>query len=111
VSGARHNQQPIGENDVNNKELYQQKVEAQLDEWKAEVDRLRAKAAGASADRQLEMNRQIEDLEGRIEDGQAKLAELADTSEDAWESIKDGFESAWDSLRAAFDDAASKFRG
>lgn len=95
---------------MNNKELYQQKVKAQLDEWKAEVDRLRAKASGASADRQLKMNRQIEELEGQIEDGRAKLAELADTSEEAWETIKDGFESAWDSLRSAFDDAVSKFR-
>jgi len=32
---------------MSEKELYQQKLQAQLDEWKAEIDKLKAKAAGA----------------------------------------------------------------
>ncbi len=32
------------------KELYQQKMKAQLDLWKAEIDKLKAKAAGVNAD-------------------------------------------------------------
>lgn len=95
---------------MNEKELYQQKRQAQLDEWKAEVDKLKAKASGASADAQLELNREIEALEGRIEQGRAKIAELAEASDDAWESIKDGVESAWDSMKSAFSDAAAKFK-
>jgi hypothetical protein len=39
---------------MNEKELYQQKKQAQLDEWKAEVDKLKAKASGASADAQMD---------------------------------------------------------
>lgn len=66
---------------MNEKQLYQQKKQAQLDEWQAEVDKLKAKASEASADAQLEMNSQIEALEGKIEEGKAKLAELADASE------------------------------
>ncbi len=44
---------------MNEKELYQQKKQAQLNEWKAEFDKLKAKASGASADAQLELNKQI----------------------------------------------------
>ena len=95
---------------MNEKELYQQKKQAQLDEWKAEVDKLKAKASGARADTQMELNKQIEALEGKIEEGQTKLAEIADAGEDAWESIKDGVESAWDSLNSAFSEAADKFK-
>ena len=95
---------------MNEKELYQQKKQAQLDEWKAEVDKLKAKASGASADAQLEHNREIEALEGKIEHGKTKVAELAKASDDAWESIKDGVESAWDSMKSAFSDAAAKFK-
>ncbi len=94
---------------MSEKELYQQKKQAQLDEWKAEVDKLKAKASGASAEAQLELNKQIDVLEGKIEEGRTKLAEIADASEDAWESIKDGAESAWDSRKSAFRDAAAKF--
>jgi hypothetical protein len=95
---------------MNDKELYQQKMQARLDEWTAEVDKLKAKGSGASADVQLDMNKQIRVLEGRIEDGKAKLSELTEASEDAWESIKEGVESAWGSLRSAATDAAAKFK-
>ena len=95
---------------MHDRELYQQKMHAQLDEWKAEADRLRAKASGASADAQLDINRQIRALERKIEAGRAKLLEIASASEDAWESIKEGVESAWDSLRSATRDAATKFK-
>lgn len=40
-----------------------------MDEWEAEVDKLKAKASGVSADTQLELNKQIEELEGKIEQG------------------------------------------
>jgi len=99
---------------LHKKEQYKQKKQAQLNEWKAEVDKLKAKAAGVSTDVQLELHKQIETLESRIEEGNAKLAELVDagkdTSEEAWESMKDGVESAWDSMKSAYNDAAAKFK-
>lgn len=87
---------------MTDKELYQQKKQAQLDEWKAEVDKLKAKASGASADAQLELNKEIEVLEGKIEEGKTKLSEIADASEDAWESIKDGVDSVFSEVAAKF---------
>jgi len=95
---------------MSDKELYQQKKQSQLDEWKAEVDKLKAKASDASADAQLEVNKQIKDLESKIEEGKAKLSELAEAGEDVWESVKEGVESAWDSLRSAVSNAAAKIK-
>jgi 23S rRNA pseudoU1915 N3-methylase RlmH len=96
---------------MNEKELYRQKRQAQLDEWKAEVDKLKAKASGASADAQLVMNKKIKALESKIEEGTAKLLALSEAGENAWESIKEGVESAWDSLKSSFSEAAAKFKG
>ncbi len=95
---------------MSDRELYQQKRKAQLDEWRAEVAKLRAKASGARADAQLEMNEKIKVFESRIEEGKAKLSQLADSSDDAWDSLKDGVESAWDTLKSAAADAAGKFK-
>ena len=67
---------------MNEKKLYQQKKQAQLDEWDVEVDKLKAKASGVSADAQLDLNKQIEVLKGKIEKGKTKLAEIEDASED-----------------------------
>ena len=95
---------------MSKKELYKQKMQAQLEEWEAEVDRFKAKASGASANVQLELTKEINALKGKIEQGKTKLAEIADASEDAWESIKEGVDSAWDSLKAAVSDAKAKFK-
>jgi len=83
---------------MNEKELYQQKQQAQLDEWKAEADKLKAKMSGASADAQLALNKQIEAVEGKIEAGKSRVAEIAHASEEAW-----------DSMKSAFGDAAAGF--
>jgi uncharacterized coiled-coil DUF342 family protein len=95
---------------MTDKELYQQKLQAQLDEWGSEIDKLKAKASGASADAQLEMNKQVETLESKIEEGNKKLSEFADASDDKWESMKDSMDSTWKSLKSAFKDAVSKFK-
>ena len=92
------------------KDLYQRKMQAQLDEWKADVDKLKARASGASADTQLKMNEQIKVLDSKIAEGKAKLSELSRAGEDAWESVREGVESAWDSLKSAISDAATKFK-
>ena len=64
-------------NDLNDKELYEQKKQKQLDEWKVEVDGLNAKASGASINTQLEMHKIIKTLESKIEKGKTKLLEQA----------------------------------
>ena len=95
---------------MNDRELYQQKKQAQLAEWKAEVDKLKTKASMARADAQLEMNKQIRALDSKIEESAGKLSALAKASEGAWESMKEVVESAWDSLRAIVDDAAETLK-
>lgn len=95
---------------MNEKELYQQKKQAQMDQWSADVKKLKAKASEASADAQIELNKEIKTLEGKIKEGKTRLAELSSASEDAWNSIKDGMDAAWDSMKSAFNEAASKFK-
>ncbi|KAA3626415.1 MAG: coiled coil domain-containing protein [Proteobacteria bacterium] len=92
------------------KELYQRKMQAHLDEWKADVDKLRARVSRASADTQLKMNEQIKELDSKIAEGKVKVSELSGASEDAWESIREGVESAWDSLKSAVSEATAKFK-
>ncbi len=95
---------------MSDKELYRQKKQAQLDGWKADLEKLKAKASGASADVQLEINQKIHSLEQKIDKSREKLTELAKSSEDSWESIKAGVESAWDSLKSAVNEAVGKHK-
>ena len=95
---------------MDDKERYQQKMKAQLDQWKAEIDRLKAKASGASADAQLKMNQHIEALEGKIDEGKAKLAALTEATGEAWRDMTSGVDTAWNALKSAFRDASDKFK-
>lgn len=95
---------------ASNRELYEQKLQAQLDSWAADIDKLKARASGASADAQIALNEQIDVLEDKYDEGESKLSELSDSSDDAWESMKDGMESAWSSIKTSFSEAADKMR-
>jgi predicted nucleic acid-binding Zn-ribbon protein len=90
--------------------LYGKKIQPQLDEWKAERKNQKAKASDASADAQLELNKDIKELEGKIHEGGRKLAKLSAASDDAWESIKDGFQEDWESVKTGLQEATSKFK-
>ena len=91
------------------REAYQQKLEAKLNETKADIDKLKAKADSAQADAKLEMYEDIERLRKREERVQAKLIELGEAGESAWEDVKAGAESAWEDLRSSFEKARDRF--
>lgn len=95
---------------MNERELYQKKMKAQLDEWKADVDKLRAKSSGASADAQLKLLKLLKELDVKIDEGKSRLDKLVDAGEDKWESSKKSFESAWDSLKSSIKDATARFK-
>ena len=92
------------------KDAYEKKLQAQLDEWGAEIDKLKAKADNAEADAQLEYYKQIEEFRSMQEEATNKLAELKDAGDDAWEDLKAGIDSAWDSLGNALKSARSRFK-
>ena len=92
------------------KELYRQRKEAQLDEWKAELDKLKATAKKAGVDAQIEWQQHVRRLESEVAAGKASLSRLADAGDEAWDSIKEGVEESWRTLRSSLDEAASKFK-
>lgn len=94
---------------TSNKQVYQQKLQAQLDEWSADIDKLKAKARQADADAQIDYNQEIENLKAYQAQANAKLSELKSASDDAWQDLKSGTEEAWKSLQTAIKSATDRF--
>ncbi len=92
------------------KDSYEKKLRAQLDEWKLEINVLKAKADKADAEAQLEFYKQVEQLREMQERARNRLDTLRDASDDAWEDMKAGMESAWLSLGTAIKSAKSRFK-
>lgn len=95
---------------MNMKESYRQKLQAQLEQWSAEIDKLKARAEKADADIRLEYFEQIEDLKVKQQAATDKLDELMSASDDAWEELKAGVESARFTLGEAVERAAARFK-
>ncbi|GAB6193322.1 sll1863 family stress response protein [Desulfocastanea catecholica] len=92
------------------KEAYEKKLQSQLDQWNAEIDKLKAKADAAEADAQLKYYKQIEELRSMQAAANEKLDQLKEAGDDGWEDLKAGIDNAWDSLSGAIKSAASRFK-
>ncbi len=93
-----------------NREEYQGKMEAQLSEWGAEIDKLKARADKAAADTRQDYFDQVEALHAKQASMQTKLQELKTSSDDAWEDLKDGLDHSWNQIRGSFNKAAARFK-
>ncbi|WP_263832677.1 hypothetical protein [Sulfurospirillum oryzae] len=94
---------------MNDKALYEQKIQAEFDTCKAQIDKFKAEASGASADAQIEMHKQIKQLEEKMSEGKTKLAELVDATEDKFDALKKGVESIWQSTKSTMHHASKYF--
>ena len=89
---------------------YEEKLDAQVEEWKAQIALLKARADKAKADVKIEYYKKIEALERKQEVAGTKLRELKNAGDEVWEELKTGMEKAWDEVKTAYHKTASKFK-
>jgi predicted ATP-binding protein involved in virulence len=92
------------------RKAYEEKFDAQLKEWGAQIALLKAKADNAKADAKIEYYKTIEALQHKQNDAKAKLLELKTAGDEAWEDLKKGAEKAWTEVKTAYHDASSRFK-
>lgn len=95
---------------MNSKESFEKALQAQMDQWQAEMDKLKVKAAGAQADARAEYQKQIDHLQALQQDGLKKMAAFQAASDDAWRDLRAGMESAWAAMGDAMKAASSRFK-
>jgi uncharacterized coiled-coil DUF342 family protein len=92
------------------KEDYVQKLHAKIDEWNADIDRLKAKADQVEVDAKIEYQEQIQTLKSKRDEIETKISELSRSGEKAWEDLKAGVDLAWEAMNEAIKSAASRLR-
>jgi len=91
------------------KDAYVEKLKGNIDKWSAEIDEFQAKADKAKADAQVEINKQIAEIKVKRQALEAKMAELKNASEEAWEDVKGGVDVARQILGQAIHSAKERF--
>lgn len=87
------------------RDVYVEKLKAQLDEWNAKIDLLEATARRAKAEARLEYVKRVEPVRGKWSEIRERLAELQSAAGQSWEILRDGIEAAWSELREGFEEA------
>ncbi len=80
------------------RDVYEKKLQAQLDEWKTELEAFKEKAEQAETNLQLEYYTLIDELNLKLDEAHKKLQLLKQTGDETWEEFKADVEPTWDSL-------------
>ena len=92
------------------RKAYEEKLDAQLKEWNAQIALLKAKADNARADAKIEYYKTIDALQHKQNDARTKLLELKTAGDEAWEDLKTGAEKAWTEVKTAYHEASARFK-
>lgn len=92
------------------KDQYIESLASELKIWSAQLDVLTAKAEKAIADVKPKYEEELDALRAKQHEAAKKIKELEESSDDAWQTIKETADSVWDDLRAGLTSAASKFK-
>jgi nucleotide-binding universal stress UspA family protein len=92
------------------RKAYQEKIEAQLKEWGAKIEELKAKVQKSKVELKTKYETQIGDLRAKQEAVQKKLQEFRESGEDVWEGLKTGVEKSLEELKGSLDSTLSTFK-
>ena len=95
---------------MSSRDEYVRKMQAKLEEWNADIDRLTAKADEVSADLRSEYSEQIAALQAKQAAAREKIEEMQKSGESAWQDLKAGADLAWTAIAESIDSAKSRFK-
>ena len=88
---------------------YAQKLRAKLDEWQADIDKMKAQAEQAEADGKIEYDEQIRELRAKRDEMEDKLDALQEANESAWDDVRQGADRAWAEMSKAVQEAWGRY--
>lgn len=94
---------------VSTREAYKNKIEAELELARAQLDQLKAQAKISSADAAIEFTKEIQDLEKNVSNTKTRIKELSAADDTAWTDFKEGADHAWSALKTSVGNAAARF--
>ena len=94
---------------VQQKDVFQRKVQTELDEMQARITQLRGQVEHASASARAEIQKSIEELEKKKELASKKAQEMHSATASSWEQVQSKAVAAMDDLRESLNQTLSHF--
>jgi len=87
------------------RELYKEKFEAQIHEWKAKIDLMAAQGEKLSAQTKLDFKPHLDTLQSKLETAKARVVDIASAADDKLDAIAAAIEASWTDLKATAEGA------
>lgn len=87
----------------NKRELYKEKADAQLNEWSATIDVLKARVDKLTANAKLEMQPYMETLQTKFAAAQKKFEKFEERTDDKWDEFVNDVEEGWKDFKASIE--------
>jgi hypothetical protein len=87
-----------------------EKLSAQLLDWDSQVNELKQKAVQAKGDAKLKYEKEIANLNEKMEQVKTRVEEFHHAGGEAWESAKDGLDKASKELAVSFNSIKEIFK-
>jgi len=93
---------------MDTKEIFKEKIEAQLSKWKTTIDGLKTTIGQAEVDAKAKLHDQLELLHDKRVKAEKILEVISATSHDAWDQVKLGAEQGWTEVSRTARNTMSK---
>ena len=90
---------------------YREKINTKLEIVEARFAKFKFEAKNLNSGDRLGHAKHVEKIEKNVEATKAKLRELDEAHDGAWEELADGVENTWKALQSTLDDAVTSFEG
>lgn len=90
---------------MDTRDLYRQKFEAQLREWNAKVEEIKAHADKLNAQARLDMQPHVDTVRQKYEATKSKFQDMSSAADDTWEEMKRNAEQAWSDFKSEIEGA------
>ena len=87
------------------RELYKQKYEAEMHEWSAKLDVLKARTEKLTVQAKLDVKPSIDAVHAKFDTAKAKLDAIAEATDDKWDDIVKEVDLAWNDFKASAEGA------
>jgi hypothetical protein len=91
---------------LENRKVYESNLEAQLAQWEAEIDVLKAKVRRAEVDAKVSYDQSIDAMQRKHDEAAKRLHSLKAASDEAWESMKSSTDKVWTEFKALFQESS-----